>query len=201
MRGLGAGPTGTGEEVEGDGALVLLAQRSPQAFAPLYLRYRDRVLAYCYRRLGDRDEAEDAASAVFVAALRGLGGFRDRGDSFRSWLFSIAHNEVAMRHRNRSRHPAGPLAAAAAVVDPARSPEEAAIAADGQLRLAALLAGLPPRERETIELRMADLTTREIAHVLGISEQNVRTAQSRAVAKLRLAMGAVGVSGKEAADG
>ena len=187
---------------EADATLVRLAQHAPARFEPLYLRYRDPILAYCYRRLGNRDEAEDAASAIFIAALRGLGDFqdRDRENSFRSWLFRIAHNEVAMRHRFRSRHPQDPLPEAGAVADPARSPEEEAVLGDAQRRLAAILANLPPREREVIELRLADLTTAEIARVLASNEQSVRTAQTRAIAKLRVAMGATDISRSGAGD-
>ena len=107
MGGLSYGPTTAVMADRDDAALVRLAQVSPAAFEPLYLRYRDRILAYCYRRLGHLHEAEDTASAVFVAALRGLAAFDDRGreDSFRAWLFRIAHNEVAMKHRSRTRHP------------------------------------------------------------------------------------------------
>lgn len=195
------GPShGAGEPLEtaSDAALVRLARVSPCAFEPLYLRYCDRVLAYCYRHLGTHAEAEDAASAIFVAALRGLAEFRNRDDAFRAWLFRIAHNEVAMRHRRRSRHPEAPLAVAAQTADPAVSPEEYAVLADGQRRLAALLAGLPRRERAVLELRVADLTTAEIADVLGIHEQAVRTAQCRAIARLRATIGSAGTVGREA---
>ena len=181
-----------------DAALVRLAQASPCAFEPLYLRYGDRVLAYCYRHLGTHAEAEDAASAVFVAALRGLAAFRNRDDAFRPWLFRIAHNEVAMRHRHRSRHPEAPLVAVAQAADPAVSPEERAVLVDDQRQLAALLADLPPRERAVMELRVADLTTTEIAGVLDIGEQAVRTAQCRAIARLRAAIGGAGTAGREA---
>jgi RNA polymerase sigma-70 factor, ECF subfamily len=192
MAGLSYGHTAVVTVDRDDAALVRLAQASPAAFEPLYLRYRDRILAYCYRRLGHLHEAEDASSAVFVAALRGLAQFDDRGreDSFRAWLFRIAHNEVAMHHRSRTRHPERSLEDATGLAGPARLLEEDAIHVDGQRHLAACLTGLTPRERETIELRLADLSTREIAQVLNTSEQNVRTAQARAVAKLRLAMGA-----------
>jgi RNA polymerase sigma-70 factor (ECF subfamily) len=193
MWGLGDALASPDQETrEPDAVLVRRAQTSPAAFEALYLRYRDRILGYCYRRLGDRDDAEDAASAVFVAALRGLGRFQDRGDSFGSWLFRIAHNEVAARHRQRARHPEEPLIRVSGAADPARSPEEHAVLADGQQRLAGLLCELPPREREVIELRLADLSTAEIGRVLGISEQNVRTAQARAVARLRRVMSRTG---------
>jgi RNA polymerase sigma-70 factor (ECF subfamily) len=175
-----------------DGTLVRSAQRTPGAFEPLYLRYRDRIFAYCYYRLGNRAEAEDAASAVFVKALGHLPGFRDRHDSFRTWLFRIAHNEVADRHKRRGRRPEAPLTAAHAVADPGRSPEDLAVLADGRRRVLVLLAALPARERAVLELRAAELETGEIARVLGISEQNVRTTQARAVARLRRRLEGVG---------
>ncbi len=168
-----------------DAELVRQAQMSPHAFAGLYLRYRDRVLNYCYYRLGNWDEAEDAASATFIKALDHLPAFVDRGDSFRTWLFRIAHNEVADRHRRHGRHPETPFDDALTMVDPAPLPEERAIALDQRARLTALLAVLPARERSVMELRVAELSTREVAQVLQISEVNARTAQSRAIRRLR----------------
>ena len=169
-------PGADGPDGDGDAALVRMAQRSPCAFEPIYHRYRAPVLAYCYRRLRNRDDAEDAASAAFVAALRGLATYRDQGSTFRAWLFTIVRNEVAMHHRRDVRHPVAPIEAAGEVTDPTRSPEEWAVRIDDHLRLAALLQSLPVREREVLELRLADLTTGEIAEVLKISTQNVRTA-------------------------
>lgn len=168
-----------------DAELVRLAQATPRAFADLYLRYRDPIMNYCYYRLGDREESEDAASVIFIKALDHLPGFAARGDSFRSWLFRIAHNEIADRHRTRARHPLTSLSPELDVPDPASPPEDAAIATDNRDRVRRVLGRLPPRERAVLELRAAELTTREIADVLHISEQNVRTAQSRAVGRLR----------------
>jgi RNA polymerase sigma-70 factor (ECF subfamily) len=172
----------------GEAELVRRAQRHPSDFTPLYLAYRDRVLTYCAYRLRDPAEAEDAASAIFVKAFHALPAFRDRESSFRSWLFRIAHNEVVDRQKHGTRHSSAPLDAAHELIDPAPSPEEAAITADALARLRGLLATLPPRERSVLELRLTDLSSREIATVLGISEQNVWTAQSRALHRMRTAM-------------
>jgi RNA polymerase sigma-70 factor (ECF subfamily) len=184
-----------------DADLVRLAQLSPRAFEPLYLRYLDPVLAYCSYRLADRAEAEDAASAVFLKALHGLAGFRPQHGSFRSWLFRIAHNEVADRYKYRSRHPDEPLDGAYGSASPERSPEEQTVARDGHDRLISLLRSLPPRERAVLELRAADLATNEIAAVLGITAQNVRTAQCRAVARLRGLAAASGLIDREVGRG
>jgi RNA polymerase sigma-70 factor (ECF subfamily) len=171
-----------------DAELVRRSQARPADFSALYLRYRDRVIRYCLFRLGEYAEAEDAASAIFVKALAGLCTFREGGNSFRSWLFRIAHNEIVDRHKRAGLHPEVALDAAAEAVDLNESPEDAAVAADGLNRLRNVLATLPPRERSVIELRLADLSTDEIQSVLGISEGSIWTAQSRGLAKIRDAM-------------
>ncbi len=183
---------------DADAELVRLAQATPQAFAALYLRYRDPVLNYCFYRLGDREAAEDATSTIFVKALDHLPSFSERGDSFRTWLFRIAHNEIVDRYRRQARHPEVPLLPELGLRDAASLPEEAAISADRRLRVLRLLTHVPPRERAVLELRAADLSTREIAEVLQISEQSVRTAQCRAVGRLRELV--AGVASGEAID-
>lgn len=174
-----------------DAALILAAQRDPHGFEPLFVRYWEPVLRYCALRLPDRQDAEDTASQVFVAAYAGLPRFRDQGGdgSFRAWLFTIAHHEVANAYRYRARHPARSLTAAAAIADPAASPESRAVAAADVARVMAVLRELPQRPREVVELRLAGLTDREIATVLGISGAAVRQAQSRALARLRHRLG------------
>lgn len=182
----------------GDHLLVAAAQYSPTDFTPLFDRYWDAVLGYCLYRLDSREDAEDAASQVFVDAFAALDRFCDHDDSFRAWLFTIAHHEVADRHRHRTRHPDLPLAVALDIPDPAPSPEEAGVLAGDVARTRAMLVRLPNRPRRVAELRLAGLTDREIARVLGISGDAVRQAQSRAVAQLRVLMGVA--AGKGAGD-
>ncbi|MCA9879002.1 MAG: hypothetical protein KC442_14520 [Thermomicrobiales bacterium] len=80
-----------------DEALVALARHDRQAFGVLYDRYIELIYRYCLARLRDREEAEDVTSLIFARALAGVA--MQRGPSFRSWLFSIAHNAVADAHR------------------------------------------------------------------------------------------------------
>ncbi|HEY7033609.1 MAG TPA: hypothetical protein VH482_19890 [Thermomicrobiales bacterium] len=44
----------------GDADLVVAAQLDRRAFAPLYERYQDDLLRYCFYCLGDWDDAADA---------------------------------------------------------------------------------------------------------------------------------------------
>jgi RNA polymerase sigma-70 factor, ECF subfamily len=172
-----------------DRALVRRAQRDPAAFEALYRRYLAQVYSYAYYELGDHHEAEDATERTFLLALTGLPRFVDRArpedgegaSTFRVWLFRIARNVVANQRRARRRHPTAPLEAASASSDPvdleARATERAA-AADAW----AAVGRLPGDRRKAILLRFVDeMSTAEIAGILGRSEGAVRVLIHRAL--------------------
>ena len=172
--------------------LVARAQHDPAAFGPLYEEYFDPVYRYCYYRLGSAPAEEDAVSTVFIRALEALPRYRPgpRSGSFRSWLFTIAHNVVANQHRAASRRPLAPLTAASVVADDLPSPEDHALARDDAHTVQTLLAQLPADQRQVVELRLSGLTDQEIAQVLGRSHGAIRTAHYRAVRQLRALFGA-----------
>ena len=170
-----------------DEDLVALARRDRAAFAPLYRRYAAAVYQYCDRCLGDRAAAEEATQTVFLRALAALPGCRD-GRAFRPWLFAIAHNAIA--DARRGRRPVEPLERAAGLADATASPEDLALAAAERREITALLARLPADLREPVELRLQGLSDKEIARALGRSPGAVRTAQYRAVQRLRGLLGA-----------
>jgi RNA polymerase sigma-70 factor (ECF subfamily) len=109
-------------------------------------------------------------------------------DSFGSWLFTIARNEVSSHWRKEK--PAAKAAQEAAweaeMHRQPKSPEETLLHAERLASLAALVRQLPRREQEIIALKFdAELTNREIANVLNTSEVNVRVTIFRALRKLR----------------
>jgi RNA polymerase sigma-70 factor (ECF subfamily) len=167
--------------VAGDSELVALAQENPHAFELLYRRYIDPVHRYCHRRLGSREAAEDATSLIFTKAFTSLPAFR--AGSFRSWLFTIAYHVIA--DDLRSRRPHADLDAAGEIAGREPSPEELAIMLEGDRSVAALLYQLPEAQRLVVELRLAGLTGREIADVLGRGLPAVKMSQLRAYARLR----------------
>jgi RNA polymerase sigma-70 factor (ECF subfamily) len=175
--------------------VVVLAKRDPRAFAPLYARYFDPVYRYCYRRLGHPEAAADATAQVFAKALAALPRYREDAPSFRSWLFAIAHNVIV--DDLRARRPAAPMDAAAHIAAPGPSPEEAVLSDEAGCTVRALLASLPPDQRQILELRLAGLTGPEIAAALGRSLGAVKIAQVRAFARLRATFDPTGASALE----
>jgi RNA polymerase sigma-70 factor (ECF subfamily) len=168
-----------------EATLVAAARADPRAFADLYRRHVDPIYRFCYRRLGAREAAEDATAQVFAQALAGLPGFR--GGSFRGWLFAIASHVVA--DAGRAARPHAPLVAAAGVVDPAPGPEEEAVRAEAAAAIRAVLARLPPAQRHVLELRLAGLSSAEIAAASGRSHGTVRNLQHRTLVRLRDLLG------------
>ena len=163
-----------------DEQLAAAAKRDPAAFAPLYRRHVRSIYAYCYARLGNHELAEDATSQAFVKALAALP--RYRADSFRAWLFTIAHNVVIDLYRSR---PPAPLDEAWDVPDSAWTPEEVAVLVEGRRSVRWLLNQLSPDQRDVVALRLEGLTSPEIATVLGRRPGAVRALQHRAYRRLR----------------
>ena len=173
-------------DVPGDSDLadVRAAQADRAAFGVLYRRYLDRVFGYAFYLLGDHHDAEDATERTFLAALSAIDRFRDEGATFRSWLFRIAHNQIANSLRSRARRRASPLDGIPepiADADPAREAD----AIDDARRLRRALAELSDDRRQVIVLRFVDdLSAREIGAVLERSEGAVRVLQHRALREL-----------------
>jgi RNA polymerase sigma-70 factor (ECF subfamily) len=165
--------------------LVRLAQADPKAFAELYDRYVDPIYRYCYRRLGDVAAAEDATSTTFFKALNGLARLNPQAGSFRSWLFAIAHNVVLDQVRLRQRRPEAPIDLIAERPGTEMEPAEQVVQLDERRRLRRAVAMLSDEQQQIIELRLAGLNGPEIAAALGRSAGSVRTAQHRAIQRLR----------------
>ncbi len=171
-----------------DRSLVEAAQRDPARFDALYRRYLARVYSYAYYELGDHHAAEDATEATFVAALTNLARFEERarpadGDgasTFRVWLFQIARNEVGGERRRVRRRPAEPIGETI-LADPLNVEDEA-VRRDQAREAWRAVGRLPGDRRQALVLRFVDeLSTAEIAGVLGRSEGAVRVLIHRAL--------------------
>ena len=172
-----------------DRRLVEAAQADPARFEALYRKYLAQVYSYAFYELRDHHEAEDATERTFLAALTNLGRFEERArpadgegaSTFRVWLFQIARNAVAERRRKLRRRPEAPLEAAASVAA-AVDIERDAVRKDEVAAALSAVGRLPDDRRRALILRFVDeMSTAEIAGVLGRSEGAVRVLIHRAL--------------------
>jgi RNA polymerase sigma-70 factor, ECF subfamily len=145
--------------------------------------------------LADPDEAADATQEVFVRVMRSVVGFRGEA-AFGTWLHKVTVNVclTALRKRSKARA-AGMVAGGTAFALPGEewqvasasvSPLEAAETADMLARSEAALAELPEDARAVVVLRdIEGLSTKEVAELLGVSENVVKVRLHRAHARLR----------------
>jgi RNA polymerase sigma-70 factor (ECF subfamily) len=97
-------PRGPGHDPRHVTPLSLLERaraNDPVAWQRLVELYRPLVLFWCKRGNVGAEDAEDVTQEVFLAAARGLPGFRrDRpGDTFRGWLRGITRNQLLLHYR------------------------------------------------------------------------------------------------------
>ena len=150
----------------------------------VYAEQLPRVFNFFRYRLGETADAEDLTARTFEKAWRARHRYRRDVAGFATWLLSIARN-VAIDHLRARQHYES-LDVAIAVPSPDHTPEEQAVQQSEAQRLAALLATLPPRQRELIAMKYgAEMTNRAIARATGLSETNVGTTLHRAVEALR----------------
>jgi RNA polymerase sigma-70 factor (ECF subfamily) len=125
-----------------------------------------------------------------LAALTNLHRFEERArpedghgaSTFRVWLFRIARNVVADRQRARYRRPEEQLDAAAAIADGVADPATEVARRDEASAAWRAIERLPGDRRRAIILRFVDeMSTSEIAGVLGRSEGAVRVLIHRAL--------------------
>lgn len=153
------------------------------AFAELVRRHQRALFGLCYRLLGERDAARDAAQEAFVRAWAALDSF-DARQRFDVWILRIARNHCYDLLRRR------PVAVgedeAVQAPDGAPSALDLLESAEITRRLDGALAALPAADREVLALYYVQRRkTREIADVLGVAPGTVMARLFRAREKLR----------------
>lgn len=164
-------------------------------FDELVRRYSGPIYAFVVRMVGRAEDADDLTQDVFVQVLKSLPHAR-RDLPLRPWLYVIARNKCLDHLKRRRALPFSSLASAESedaveerLADHAPLPEELAERADLRDLLHEAIAALPPRYRTVVALRYStDLTFAELATVLDLPENTVKTHFQRAKALMRASL-------------
>jgi RNA polymerase sigma-70 factor (ECF subfamily) len=152
------------------------------AFARLVDRYWDRLYRWLYHLTRDRHAAEDLTQETFLKALAAVRSFRP-GSNFRAWVFRIGHNNFVNQKRaeRRGKQPLPDDAAGSEIGGPLESAENR----EAVEAVARAVADLPADFRKALLLRVeAGLSFREVAKVLGTTEETARWRVFKARQKL-----------------
>jgi RNA polymerase sigma-70 factor, ECF subfamily len=155
-----------------------------EALEELYLLHFDRIYSYLHMSVGNRHDAEDLTTQVFVKMLESIGKFRWRSAPFSAWLFRIAHN-LAMDHfrANMRWQPEEEVPEP----DPGEgsAAEEEALESIGRQSMLELIQMLSHEQQQVLTLKFVfNFSNAEAATILDKTEGAIKSLQHRALASL-----------------
>jgi RNA polymerase sigma-70 factor (ECF subfamily) len=153
-----------------------------ETIAALVSQYSGTLYRVAFSVLRNPSDAEDAVQEAFLRVLRHRDTLHEVRDQ-RVWLIRIVWNIVLDRKRRAKTRPETDDVAELARVLPSDSltAEQIASAAQHHAHVLACIEQLPAKEREVLMLSaFEELSSVEIAAVLGITESSVRSRLFRA---------------------
>lgn len=157
--------------------LVKLAKNGDtDAFAELYRQVYKKLYRYAVYLLKNQEDAEDVVSETVMDAFAGIGKLK-KEESFETWIFQILSNKCRKKMRDyykKSEELTEDL--------PEETPE---ISESEKITVRQAVFQLEEEEREIVVLhQIFGYKTREIAKLLALNENTVRSKESRALKKL-----------------
>jgi RNA polymerase sigma-70 factor (ECF subfamily) len=163
------------------------------AFRALIERHYNTIFRLCRSILRNAEDAEDATQEVFLRAYDALGQFQGRG-AFGAWLRRLTLNHCLNRMQSASAKASARSFSIDLVVETlpatfAADPEESLLRREERTRIQQELNMLPPQQRAAMALRLLEgLSYEEIAEMMGVPVNSVRSWLHRGRARLREAL-------------
>lgn len=173
--------------------LTAIAGGDKRALRTLYARHHVRLFRFLVRLTNDPASAEELLSDVFLDVWRQAGRYEGRSQ-VSTWLIGIARNKALSARRRRSTEPLDEEAAML-IEDPADNPEVTLAKRETSAILNDCLAELSAAHREIVDLvYYHGKTIEEVAEIVGVPQNTVKTRMFYARKRLAELMAAKGVT-------
>ncbi|WP_316811459.1 RNA polymerase sigma-70 factor [Pedobacter heparinus] len=169
---------------------ALLKGGDRNAFTEIYERYKAILFVHAYKRLANRDEAEDAVHDLFAAVWSGRENLNLDTDNLAGYLYRAVRNRVFKCIAKRS-HADEYLSSIRDSVNAGQAITDYRVR-ENQLKaiIEKEVALLPSKMREVFELsRNSQLSNKEIARQLDLTEKTVKNHINHALKILRVKLG------------
>ncbi len=157
------------------------------AYSQLYKLYFTPVFRYIYLRVKNKEEASDLAQTVFLKVFTALPNFTEQKKSPLAYFFTIARNTIIDYWRTKKKNKVDDFdAIAQKTADNSEDPQKIYEKKEDQVFINRVLRELTDIQQEVIALKfISELSNKEIAELLGKTEEAVRQLQCRALRSLK----------------
>ncbi|MGC6472877.1 MAG: sigma-70 family RNA polymerase sigma factor [Parvibaculales bacterium] len=171
------------EETSDEALMHDIGAGSETAFAALMRRHLDRVFSICMRRLGNAEEAEEAAQEVFAAIWRTADRWQQGEAKFTTWLYRVSVNKSTDMLRRRK--PLNPLESIDEPTDETVDILSELEKKNDRKLLLAAFNKLSAPQRDAIEMvYFAEMGQKQAAEALGVSVAALESSLRRGREKL-----------------
>jgi RNA polymerase sigma-70 factor, ECF subfamily len=185
--------TSAAMQTTSDEALIeRIAAGDKLAMQVLFARHQVRVYRFVLRLVRDQSVAEELVGEVFLDVWRQAGRFEARSTAS-TWLLAIARYKALSALRRRTDQELDDDKAAT-IEDPGDSPEVSVLKKNKGEVLRQCLTALTPEHREIIDLvYYHEKSVEEVAQIVGIGENTVKTRMFYARKRLSELLKAAGI--------
>src|SRR5687767_5447109 len=194
------GPSYSRSPDPADETLMLRYQEGDRAcFAHLVRRHQTALYNFALRQVRLQSAAEDVVQEAFVRVVQNAADFKHEA-RFTTWVYTITRNLCIdhLRKRALRKHPSldeskGPDSDAPTLgeqtADSRASVEREATGTELRVRIAKAVETLPDDQREVFLMReVANLPFKEIAEIVGVPENTVKSRMRYALERLQDAL-------------
>jgi RNA polymerase sigma-70 factor (ECF subfamily) len=172
-----------------DQLLMLLQHRDEVAFAEVYRRHFSMLYMHAYKMLDDKGLAQDVVQDLFVAFWQKSANLEVR-TNLKAYLYVAARNRVLTMIKKQKSNRDFISMVAKVMVEEDNTTMEQISERELLVLIDREIDKLPPRMKQVFELsRKSFMSNKEIAELLGTSEETVKKQVHKSLAILKTKLG------------